>query len=350
MISFRLDKKKLDRILPLCGTYVDVVYFNNKVILASEDGVCYCQIMFDAFSEDANQKRVGFRIETGILKRLAVNGRVGIRFADSSVELSMFGEGEEVIYKSFTPMMNSFLEFGLVTNLVNRFNDYDYHHVTQESSIIKLASKFNDVFVSEGRFCYVFHNNSYVFAKSDLGDFCVDGKYFKNVTSMFERFKLIDNFIVFIEENIFIYLKRNKMPILSDLEYIVSSKAICRLSMNFKRGNYLVNSLGAENYKATLNVTAGKLFIETSKGKFEAKIDLLEEKKKELTMEEKLKALSSPSVNNRVLRDRMIRIPKWVFGVISDYSNLTFFVKKNTCLVQFGTSYVVFQGGFISEN
>ena len=350
MISFRLDKKKLDKIIPLCGTYVDVVYFNNKVVLASEDGVCYCQIMFDAVTDDRGQKRAGFRIETSILKRLAVNGRVSIRFTDSSIELSMYGEGEDVIYKSFTPMMNSFLEFGVVTNLVNRFNEYDYHHISQESNIIKLASKFNDVLVSEGRFCYVFHNNSYVFSKSELGDFCVDGKYLKNVTSMFDRFKLIDNYIVFVEDNIFIYLKRNKMPILSDLEFIVNSKAICKIAMNFKRGNYLVNSLGAENYKAKLNVTAGKLFIETSKGSFEAKIDILEEKKKELTMEEKLKALSSPSANTRVLRDRVINIPKWVFGVISDYSNLTFYVKKNTCLVQFGTSYVVFQGGFINES
>lgn len=348
MISFRLDKKKLDKIIPLCGTYIDVVYLNNKVVLASEDGVCYCQIMFDAISEDKNLGRTGFRIETSILKRLAVNGRVGIRFTDSNVELSMYGEGEEVIYKSFTPMMNSFLEFGVVTSLINRFNDYDYHHVSQESNIIKLASKFNDVLVSEGRFCYVFHNNSYVFSKSDLGDFCVDGKYFKNVTSIFERFKLIENYIVFVEDNVFIYLKRNRMPILSDLEYIINSKAICKISMNFKRGNYLVNSLGAENYKAKLNVTVGKLFIETSKGSFEAKIDITDEKKKELTVEEKLKALNSPS--KRVLRDRIINIPKWVFGVISDYSNLVFYVKKNSCLVQFGTSYVVFQGGFINEN
>lgn len=348
MFSFRLDKKKLDKMLPLCGNFVDIVYLNNKVIACSEDGICYSQIMFDAVPSIPNQGREGFRIETSILKRLSVNGRVEVFIGESEVELSMYGEGEEVIYKSKTPMMNSFIEFNVVSELANKFSEYDYHHVSQESAIIKLASKFNDVFVSEGRFCYIYHNNSYVFCKSDLPAFCVDGRYFKNVTSLVEKFKLIENYLVFMEDNLFIYLKRNKMPSLSDLEYLVTSKAICRLELNFKRANYLINSLGAEDYKACLNITANKLIVDSSKGSFEAKVDIINEKKKELTMEEKMKAFSQP-ISSMALVDRMVKMPKWIFGVMGDYSNLVLYVKKSSCLLQFGTSYLVFQGGFVNE-
>lgn len=363
MFSFRLDKKKLDKILPLCGNFVDIVYLNSKVIVASEDGICYSQLMFDAVSDNPSNKREGFRIETSILKRLAMNGRVEVFCSDTEVHLSMYGEGQDVIYKSSTPMMNSFIEFGQILEVVDKFENYDYQHITSESTIIKLASKFNDVFVSEGRFSYIYHNNSYIFCKSNLNAFCVDGRALKNVSSVIGRFKLIDNYLVFLEENMLVRLTRNKMPIFSDLEFIASSKALAKYELNFKRGNYLINSLGAESYEAIINITANKLMVTSNKGKFEAKVDVLNEKKKELSTEEKLKALKSSSIvsNNGSptiipskptsnLVDRMIKVPKWVFSVIGDYSNLVLFVKRSSCLVQFGNSFLVFQGGFINEN
>lgn len=352
MFSFRLDRKQLDKMFPLCGNFVDIVYINSKVIVASEDGICYSQLMFDAYAKDPNQKRLGFRIETSILKRLALNGKVEVYLSDNEVHLSMYGEGSDVIYKSSTPMMNSFIEFSEMANLVNRFDDYDYSALTVEPPLIKLASKFNDVFVSEGRFSYIYHHNSYIFCKSPLKPFCVDGKAFKNVTAIINRFKLIDDYLVFLEGNLFIRLTRNRMPLLSDLEYLANSKAITRYELNIKRCNYLINSLGAEDYSTELNLTTNKMIINSNKGKFECKVDILNEKKKEKTLEEKLKELNNPSLNANSLnklRHRIVKIPKWVFGVIGDYSNIILYVKKNTCLVTFGTTHLVFQGGFCSE-
>lgn len=355
MFSFRLDKKKLDKLFPLCGNFVDVVYINSKVIIASEDGICYSQLMFDAVSDDPSTKRVGFRIETSILKRLAINGRVEVFITDTEVELSMYGQGQDVIYKSSTPKMNSFIEFGEISKIINKFNDYDYCHFTQESTIIKLSSKFNTPFVSEGRFGYIYYNNSYVFSKSDLPAFCVDGKALKNVISVIDRFKLIENYLVFLEDNLLIRLSRNRMPIVSDLEYLANGKAISRYELNFKRANYLINSLGAEEYETKLNITANKLIVSSSKGTFEAKVDIVDEKKPVLTVEQKLMALNKPSsigvspLNKKKLVDRIVKIPKWVFSVMGDYSNIVLFVKKSSCLIQFGTSYLVFQGGYLNE-
>lgn len=351
MFTFRLDKKQFDKILPLCGNYVDIVYFNSKVIIASEDGICYSQLMFDAVADDPNQKRIGFRVETAILKRLAVNGRIGVYCSDTEVQLSMYGEGQEVIYKSSTPMMNSFLEFSEISDIINKFDDYNYCHISTESTVIKLASKFNEVFVSEPRFGYICHNNSYIFCKSDLPPFCVDGRALKNVSSISARFKLIDNYLIFLEGNTLIKLTRNRMPLTSDLEFLVNSKAIAKYQLNFKRANYLINSLGAEEYTSELNLTVNKLLVRSNKGSFESKVEIINENKKELTLEEKLKALEKPNPigQQKSLIDRVIKIPKWVFSVISDYSNITIYVKRNSCLVQFGTSYLVFSGGFVNE-
>lgn len=350
MFSFKLDRKQLDKLFPLCGNFVDIVYLNSKVIVASEDGICYSQLMFDAYAKNPDQPRLGFRIETSILKRIALNGKVEVFIGDNEVHLSMYGEGHDVIYKSSTPMMNSFIDFKDVVDLVNKYDDYDYSSITNEPALIKLASKFNDVFVSEGRFAYIYHNNSYIFCQSGLRPFCVDGKAFKNITGMISRFKLIDDYLVFMENNLFVRLTRNRMPLLSDLEYLVSSKAISKYELNIKRCNYLINSLGAEEYTAELNLTANKMIVRSNKGTFECKVDIVDEKKKEKSLEEKLKELKAPSVNKQVLRDRVVKVPKWVFGVISDYSNITLFVKRSSCLVKFGTTFLVFQGGYSNEN
>lgn len=352
MIYFKLDKNKFDKVSVLFGDYVDVVYLNGKVILASEDGICYAHIMCEAYAEDVNQGRFGFRVETSILKRLLLDGKVGIRDASPNIELSMYGNEEEVIYTSYTPMMNSFIDFKEVQYLISEFKEYDYKHVVGENTVIKLSSKLNQVFTSEVEYCYVFCNNSYLFAKSNLGSFCVDGKYFKNVTSIFSRFKLIDNYLVFLEGDTLITLRRNRMPLGSDLKYIMKSKAICRFLVDFKRANYLVNSLGTENYKARLDFNAGKLIVDSSKGTFEARVNL-EEEKRQLSMEEKIALMkssnsSTPSTSSNSA-SKIINIPKWVFNVISDYSNLTFYIKKNSCLIKFGNSIVIFQGGFIDE-
>ena len=352
MFSFRLDKKKFNNLIPLCGNFIDIVYINNKVILASEDGICYCQLMFDATSDKPNS-REGFRIETSVLKKMAQNGRVEVYCSDTEVTISMFGEGQDVLYRSSTPMMNSFLTFDEILGIMDKFHDYDYREIKTESGIIKLASKYNEVVVSEGQYLYIYHNNSYIFCKSDLPPFCVDGKAFKNITSLVSRFKLIEDNIVFLEDNLLVKLRRNKMPLLSDLSFIVNGKAIAKYDVDFKRASLLVNSLGAEEYTSELNLTVGKLSVNSAKGRFEAKVDLINDSSNnnsEKSVEEKLKALQNigkPSIElNKV--DRVIKIPKWVYSVISEYYKLTFFVKRNTTIVKFGNNLVVFQGGFVS--
>lgn len=351
MIYFKLDKKKFDKVSTLFGEYVDIVYLNGRVILASEDGICYCHLICEAYAEDVNQERFGFRVETSILKRLLLDGKVGIRESSPNIELSMYGDSEEVIYTSYTPMMNSFIDFKEVQHIISEFKEYDYKYVVEENTVIKLSSKLNQVFVSEGEYCYVFCNNSYLFAKSDLGHFCVDGKYFKNITSIFNRFKLIDNYLVFLEGDTLITLRKNRMPLDSDLKYIMNSKAICKFSVDFKRANYLVNSLGSENYIAKLDFNAGKLIVNSYKGIFEAKVKS-DREKIQLSIEEKIALMKSPnsSVNSSSKSSsKIINIPKWVFSVISDYSNLTFYIKKSSCLIRFGNSIVIFPGGFINE-
>lgn len=359
MFSFRLDKKKFNSVIPLFGNFIDVVYINNKVIIASEDGICYCQLMFDATSDTPNSKE-GFRIETSVLKKMAQHGRVEVYCSDTEVTISMFGEGQDVLYRSSTPMMNSFLEFDEVLAIMDKFSDYDYNEIKTESGIIKLASKYNEPIVSEGKFFYIYHNNSYIFCKSELPPFCVDGRAFKNITSLVTRFKLIEDYVVFLEENLLVRLRRNKMPLLSDLSFIVEGKAIAKYDVDFKRASLLVNSLGAEEYTSELNLTVGKLSINSNKGRFEAKVELLDNNgnrinnsSKEVdnrSVEDKLKALqniTNPSVTKSTI-DRVIKIPKWVYSVISEYYKLTFFVKRNTTIVKFGNNLVVFQGGFVS--
>lgn len=351
MFSFKLDKKKLNSIIPLCGNFIDIVYINNKVIIASEDGICYCQLMFDATSSTPSN-REGFRVETSVLKKMAQDGRVEVYCSPNEVTISMYGNGEDVIYRSTTPMMNSFLVFDSVLSIMEKFSEYDYSELKTEAGVIKLASKYNEEVISEGKFLYIYHNNSYIFCKSELPPFCVDGRAFKNITSLITRFKLIDDYIVFLEENLLVRLRRNKMPISSDLSFIVNGKALAKYEIGFKRASLLVNSLGAEEYTSELNFTVGKLSIVSGKGKFEAKVDIKENNKvSEQSVEDKLSSLKNLGKSAPVIKtvDRVIKIPKWVYSVISEYYNLTVFVKRNTTIIKFGNNLVVFQGGFINE-
>lgn len=350
MFSFKLDKGKLDKISSFCGTYIDIIFNNNQVLIASESGVSYIHLSCPAVSETGDS-HTGFRVETKLFMSVSVTGKVLVEKFDSEISISFYGNEKEPIYKILVPSQTSFIGFERILQLTSKIDDSDHYSIESETRLVRLASKLKSpIICSEGYF-YIYYKNSYVFAKTLLPPFSCESVLFKDAINLENKFYLIEDSLLVVYEEIVICIRRNKLPVSSDIPLLVGGKARAHYALDFRKLSQLMNRVISNNYSIKLNLSVNKCFIECDKGRFEVTVpssNEIQANKEGASIDDMIKNLSSPSTTLSVSQ-KIIKLPYWVFKLLDGVAKVDLYVKRSSSLIIFNKVCIVIGGGFISE-
>ena len=350
MFSFKLDKSKLDSISKLFGTYLDIVFTNNTVLVASEGGMSYMHLSCPAVSETGDTYN-GFRVESKLFLSVAMTGKVLVEFYDTEVGLSFYGETQEVVYKIFVPNQRSFIDFNRILRLLNKVGSEKPYSLVGETRLARLASKFKTPIICMDGYMFIYYKNSYAFCKSELPSFSCDSVMFKNAIDVFNHFYLIEDSILVSHDDIVICIDRIRLPISTDIGMLISGKARGHYTLDFRKLVTLMNKVNSENYDIRLNFSVSKCFISCDKGKFEVSVPDLSAPKNNATIDDMISKLSVSKVNLNSspmkVGEKIIRLPYWIFALLDNATKVELYVKRACTLIIFNNICLVVGGSYI---
>lgn len=348
MFSFKLDKTKLDKISKFFGTYLDIIYNDGVVLIASEGGLSYMHLSCPAISETGDEA-TGFRVDSKLFLTVASTGLVEVEQYDTQVGISFFGSSKVADYKILVPNQKSYIDFSRVMSLVEKIEDSVGYTISEEIRMVRMASKLKSPIICRDGYFYIYYKNSYIFCKSSLPAFSCESSMFKTIVDLGNPFYLIEDCIVSTADDITVSIRRSRLPISSDIPLLMSGKAKFHYALDFRKLVQLMGSVMADNYKIRLNLSVNKCFISCSKGEFEVSVPSvdIQQKKDEASVDDMIKSLSIGSSVTKV-SEKVLELPYWIFRLLDSVARVDVYIRRSSTLLVFNKVCIVIGGGLIA--
>lgn len=347
MFSFKLDKSKLDSISKFFGTYLDIIFVNNNVLVSSEGGMAYMHLSCPAVSETGDDYNA-FRVESKLFLSVAISGKVLVEYYDTEIGITFYGESKDAIYKILIPNQRSFLDFNRILGLLNKCENENTYSLIKETRLVRLASKLKTPIICMGNHMFIYYKNSYAFCESKLPSFSCDSVMFKNATDISSQFYLIEDSIIVRNEDIVVCIRRIKLPISSDIGLLINGKARGHHLLDFRKLVGLMNSVSSDNYEINLNLSVGKCFISCDKGRFEVAVPNLNSSK-DVSIDDVISKLSNKDNLTSPINvsEKILKLPYWIFKLLDSASKVDLYVKRACTLIVFNNICLVIGGSYV---
>lgn len=345
MFSFRIDVVQLNKIIPFCGAYVDIMQKGNMAILCSESGQAYVQYVCSALNSNPNEA-TNVRIDTNLLINMALDGKIDVEILDSEVCLSFYNDMGQLSYKTFVPRQISYINLEEKLDIFQRATSCENHNFIKEQKLIRLASKVKASFVINEGFAYMFYNRNYVFHPSECPSLCVDSDLLKKSISLTLGFKVVGDYLVFKEDSVSIILQKQKLPMMSDIPYLVKCKARKSVEVDLSKLTHLLSRIKSDKYNIRLNLSAEKCFIDNGVNKFEVPVEVIDDSSKNKSLDDMLSNLENGLVNSKAsdTEDSILILPYWLPKILERTNKVTIFVTKRFSIIKFGHISVTIGG------
>ncbi len=345
MFSFKIDVAQLNKIIPFCGAYIDIMQKGNMAILCSESGQAYVQYVCSALNTNPNEA-TNVRVDTNLLVNMALDGKIDIEVLDSEVCLSFYNDLGQLSYKTFVPRQISYINLEEKLDIFQRANSCESYSLIKEQKLIRLASKVKTPFIINEGFAYMFYNRNYVFHPSECPAFAVDSDLLKKSISLSLYFKVVGDYLVFKDESVSIILQKQKLPLMSDIPYLVKYKAKKCIEVDLSKLTHLLSRIKSDKYSIRLNLDAEKCFINNDTNKFEVPVEVIDDSSKNKSLDDMLSNLGNGlDLNQQVDKTYSVLVlPYWLPKVLERTSKVTIYITKRFSIIKFGHISVTIGG------
>lgn len=350
MFYFKVDVKEFNKMIPFCGTYLDVIFRSNKVVICSSSGQSYIQYLCNGVSTNPSEGE-SVRIDTAIFSKLVLGGKVEVIVHDAEVSFTFFNENGKSVYSVTVPKQCCYNDLDHKLDLIFKCDESTSYSLAGVTNLVKIASRLKVPFISNEGFCYSNYNKNYLFKKMDLPSFCVDSELLSKSLSITDSFYVIGDNLIMKNGPVAIVISKQKLPFVCDLPYIVGLKANRHVRLDLSNLFSLLYKIKITRQITTkVNIDAERCFVLDEVNRFEVPIELISDSKKEQSLENMLNSLesgldSTPSEKN----NNVLILPYWISKVMDRVSLVDVYVTKRFCIAKFNGINLTIGGSLLEE-
>lgn len=350
MFYFKVDVKEFNKIIPFCGTYLDVIFKRNKVVICSSSGQSYIQYLCNGVSTNPSESE-SVRIDTSIFSKLVLNGKVEVMIHDAEVAFTFFNEDGKSVYSVTVPKQCCYNDLDAKLDLIFRCDEATQYSLAGVTNLVKISSRLKVPFVSNEGFCYSNFNKNYLFKKMDLPSFCVDSELLSKGLSITDKFYVIGDNLVLKDGALAIVISKQKLPFVCDLPYIVGLRANRHVKMDLSNLFSLLYKIKITSQIVTkINIDAERCFVLDDVNRFEVPIELISDSNKEQSLENMLSSLEQgvdykPAEKN----NNVLILPYWISRVMDRVSLVDVYVTRRFCIAKFNGINLTIGGSLLEE-
>lgn len=347
--SISLDKDTLAKFSYFTGEYIDLVY-HDKILLACSDTVdYYAHVIVPILTRDGEDIS-NIRIPSSLLSDLSVEKFLEIHIFDSHIRCIFSNEKKEFLYSTDLNKQICFVDYKSKLILQRNCDKYSRHNMSSIYPICSTLSKLNSNIVCINKHIYSEHNRCFLFTKADIPNFCLPAKVLSKVLSYTPDCRFIENYMYFNYGEIAIFITKHRVPMSSDLDYILNSKAKEKYTINVKNISQVTRKIKiASNSISYLNLQDGELLVESSENNIRVSTPVISSTVGSAKKTEELDLdsfdFSDTSTGVSITKLPNYKIPSWLIKCIvrTDVSDLIVFknfivMKLKLCNIAFPRS------------
>lgn len=334
---------ELKKIQAFCGPYIDIVCKGPYAMFCSESGQSFAQVVMPLIGV-ADEDSPGVRVDTELFMTLGIDSLMKLDVVDGEVVIEFYN-AEDLVYKIKVPKQTCYNSITEKNIVLKKSLSCKVHDLDNVARLIRVISRFKSPFVSEGEFAYMYYNQSYVYKKAVLPQFCCDSDLLKKSISLTTKFCVCEDYLVFREGNVTIFIRKQKMPLTSDLEIIKRTKAHRMLEIDINKMGVLLSRLRAGKYTIELDLGLSKTIVISENGKFEVPVNISYDSDIK-DLESQLNSLDDLSSEDLELDSfnespsEVIRIPYWAVRVMERALKAKLFVYKRFYILKVNNIFI----------
>lgn len=334
VFTIELETDKIKKIQPFCGSFIDIVCTNNFAIFCSETGQCFVQVpmsLIGTYTEEIPK----VRIETNVFCNAMVDGVVKFFISDSDVQVVFYGVSHEHEFKLIVPRQVSAIDVIDKNRLLTKSGVCADYSLSKLQRLIRLVSRTKSPFIIFNSFAFMYYKGTYVFQKTDLPSLCCDSDLLKRCVNLTYTFNICEDYLIFKDNDISVFIHKQKTPNVCDLDFISRTKASRELSVDVSKASNLLSKLKANDYEIRMNIDSRVCVVKWNTNRFEIPLNILSDSNNK-SLDDALSDLGSfdtLDVGVKDNNDSEFIVPYWVIKLLEKAPRVKIYITKRFYLL-----------------